>query len=158
MKKDSASGLSAADEVAAAEPEYCCFFENAVEGPDRITADGRLLVANQALAHIAGYDSPPTVLAADGAAGLAAVQAHRGLVRLALIDLMMPVMDGSALARARRESEPAIKIVVMSGPVPDEKQSELHALGLHDILMKAFAPDELINRVTRALAGKSVAS
>ena len=49
---------SAFTRVAAAEQQYREIFEHALEGILRATFDGRLLVANPAMARIFGYDSP----------------------------------------------------------------------------------------------------
>lgn len=45
-----------------AETKYRTIFESAIEGIAQITLDGRYVSANQALAHIYGYDSPETLL------------------------------------------------------------------------------------------------
>ncbi len=46
-----------------AETQYRTIFESAIEGIAQITLDGRYLSANQALAHIYGYNSPEDLLA-----------------------------------------------------------------------------------------------
>lgn len=46
-----------------AEAKYRTIFENSVEGLYQTTADGRMLIANPALARIAGYDSPEEMIA-----------------------------------------------------------------------------------------------
>jgi PAS domain S-box-containing protein len=50
--------------VAAAEQQYREVFEHALEGILRSTPDGRLILANPAMARIFGYDSPVHMLAA----------------------------------------------------------------------------------------------
>lgn len=47
-----------------AEEKYRSLFENAPEGIIRTTAEGRVLSANPALAHIFGYTSPAEIMAA----------------------------------------------------------------------------------------------
>ncbi len=50
--------------VTAGEASYRAFFDHAVEGIFRTTADGRYLAVNQALADIYGYGSPTALMAA----------------------------------------------------------------------------------------------
>lgn len=47
-----------------AEEKYRSIFENAIEGIFQLTPDGRLLVANPALARICGYNEPEELIAA----------------------------------------------------------------------------------------------
>ncbi len=89
--------------------------------------------------------------AVDGQQGLALFLQHRADVRLVLVDLMMPVMGGSKLMRKLWELEPDLKMIAMSGMVPDDQRAELHALNVHDTLMKPFQPEELLARVAQAL-------
>ncbi len=50
-------------EKARAEAKYRSLFENSLDGLYQTTAEGRLLVANPALARLAGYDSPEEMVA-----------------------------------------------------------------------------------------------
>ena len=50
-------------EIEEAEKRYRGIFENAAEGIYQATLDGKLLLANQAMAHILGYDTPEHLLA-----------------------------------------------------------------------------------------------
>lgn len=93
--------------------------------------------------------------AGDGQAGLTVLRQHRAEIRVVVVDLMMPVMGGVATIRALREEDPDIKIVPMSGMVPDEERAELRALGLEEILNKPFAIGDLWRAITRALNGRS---
>ena len=49
--------------MAAEEVSYRAFFDHALVGIFRTTADGRYLAVNQALADIYGYESPEALVA-----------------------------------------------------------------------------------------------
>lgn len=76
----------------------------------------------------------------SGAEALVAVEVQ--VPDLVLSDLTMPGMDGLALARRLRERYPALRMVIMSGNVPEELQPELAALDLAR-LDKPFGEQEL---------------
>lgn len=56
--------LAAEQARARAEAKYRSIFENSLEGIYQTSVDGRLLIANPALARIAGYESPEAMIAA----------------------------------------------------------------------------------------------
>lgn len=94
-------------------------------------------------------DGFPVVSAGDGAAALAAISHHRP--RLAILDLMLPGLDGRAVIRAVRNEGSAIPILVLSarGTLADR----LGGLedGADDYLPKPFSPAELVLRVKSIL-------
>ncbi|MBI5835335.1 MAG: PAS domain S-box protein, partial [Armatimonadetes bacterium] len=61
--RDVTEGRRAEAALAAAEDRYRSIFENATQGIFQTTPDGRILIANPALARIFGYDSPEQLLA-----------------------------------------------------------------------------------------------
>jgi len=91
----------------------------------------------------------PVVTAGDGAAALDAIWHHRP--RLAILDLMLPGLDGRAVIRAVRGEGSATPILVLSarGALADR----LGGLedGADDYLPKPFSPAELVLRVKSIL-------
>jgi two-component system alkaline phosphatase synthesis response regulator PhoP len=89
------------------------------------------------------------VSAANGVAALQAIEQHRP--RLAILDLMLPDLDGRAVIRAVRESGSRTPILVLSarGALADR----LGGLedGADDYLPKPFSPAELVLRVKSIL-------
>ena len=86
----------------------------------------------------------------DGAAATHALASRA--YDLLIADIVMPVMDGVALALKASEEYPALRIIIMTG-----YQAELgraHNLGalIHGILAKPFAVEELRAAATKALA------
>ena len=93
-----------------------------------------------------------TTLAADGAAALDQLIQAEGGYDLLLTDIMMPVMDGIALALAAARDYPDLVILLMTGFADQrERASGLDAL-IHDVLAKPFTLATLRGAVREALA------
>ncbi|HJO68596.1 MAG TPA: response regulator [Rhodospirillales bacterium] len=89
----------------------------------------------------------------DGAAASHALASRS--YELLVADIVMPVMDGVALALKASEAFPALRIVIMSGYRSElERAHNLGAL-IHGILAKPFTAEELRAAVDKALAGAS---
>ncbi|MEM9289020.1 MAG: response regulator [Pseudomonadota bacterium] len=88
--------------------------------------------------------------ACDGGAALEELQ-QRGY-DLLLTDIMMPVMDGIALALQAAELHPHMPILMMTGySGQKERAHNLDAL-IEDVLLKPFNLDQLRKAVSAALA------
>jgi CheY-like chemotaxis protein len=86
----------------------------------------------------------------DGGAALAALDRSR--YDLLLTDIVMPVMDGIALALECATRVPDLRILMMSG-YPLERQRAYNLTDLvTDVLSKPFTLQELRTAVDRALA------
>lgn len=89
------------------------------------------------------------VLAAeDGAQAIALYAMHRAEVAAALVDMVMPVMDGRALITALRRINPAIKLIATSGMNHD---SEFAALGVAHFLVKPSSTCAMLKLVREVL-------
>jgi CheY-like chemotaxis protein len=85
--------------------------------------------------------------------GLAALDALNGnAFDLLLTDIVMPGMDGIALALKVSRDRPAMKILMMSGYAHERQRAHnLEAL-IHKVLPKPFSLEEICNAVDEALA------
>gem|GEM_PF-1303708 len=92
-------------------------------------------VAGRMLKRI-GYQ---VVTAADGEAGLAALDAAPGLAGV-LLDMTMPGLSGEETFQRLRRLRPELPIVVVSGYSAQEVQRRLSAAGAVDVLQKPFTP------------------
>ena len=92
------------------------------------------------------------IAASSGAEALALIE-RLGAPQVVLTDLIMPEMDGTALATQLRERWPALPIIFMSGFTA--KHLEISgAIGPNDVLLqKPFGPGDLLASVNAALAG-----
>lgn len=88
------------------------------------------------------------VLAEDGEAGLARLHAAREEFSAAIIDLMMPGMNGYKLAAAIRAHRVDLPLIVASGMMGDgdagEERAALAELGVRTLLRKPFTETELL--------------
>lgn len=85
--------------------------------------------------------------AADGAAGLA--RAADSEFDLVILDLMMPKMDGLTFCRKIREQRKTVPIIVLTAKSGVEDKDAALNCGANDFLMKPFAIDDLLSRVSR---------
>ena len=88
------------------------------------------------------------ITAVDGVAALAAIREHAP--RLVVLDLMLPLLDGLAVARAAREAS-AVPILVLSARGATADRILGINLGADDYLPKPFSPAELVARVKAIL-------
>jgi len=70
---------------------------------------------------------------------------------IAIIDLIMPEMDGQEMALALRKSNPDIKIMMLTGTEVDDRVYEMIAAGVEGYVLKNIEPGELV-RAIRAVA------
>jgi CheY-like chemotaxis protein len=79
-----------------------------------LVADDELSIRDMASAALAtfGYRA---VCAADGAEAVALYARRRDEIALAVVDMMMPVMDGPATIRALRKINPGVRLIAASG-------------------------------------------
>jgi PAS domain S-box-containing protein len=91
--------------------------------------------------------------ASDGAEGLMIFSRQRREVRAVITDIIMPVVDGSALIRALRRLSPNLPIIAMSGlPAPDDRNSN-GAIDADAFLHKPFSTEEIVRTVHRLVDG-----
>jgi PAS domain S-box-containing protein len=90
--------------------------------------------------------------AEDGESALALVRSDGGLrVELAVLDVVMPRMDGRELGERLRTERPGIGVLYISGHTGDELARRLLLDASVPFLQKPFPPDELVERVQELL-------
>jgi CheY-like chemotaxis protein len=81
-----------------------------------------------------------------------AVLADPAAVDLVITDFNMPGMSGLVLARRLLSARSDLPIVLRSGCITDELQSEAQALGIRSLLSKPSTLDELRRVVETTIA------
>lgn len=127
-------------------------------GPIRvlIAEDQRLL--RQCFAHILGADPEIEVVAtaADGReASLLAIEHRPDLV---LMDLEMPIMDGSEAALAIFERVPEVKVLILSRHTSTQRINDALRHGIRGYVLKDVPPGELLQIVKAVHRGERIES
>ena len=91
--------------------------------------------------------------AENGRVGLAA--AERLNPDIALVDLIMPEMDGQEMALALRKSRPGIKIMMLTGTEVDDRVYDLVAAGIEGYVLKNIEPGELVRAIRAVVHGEA---
>ena len=97
------------------------------------------------------------VEAADGEQALTALAAHAGAVELLLTDLVMPGMDGRALAAEVRRRCPGVKTLLMSGYTEHAAVTTARADD-EPLIEKPFSAAALSTALRRALVAEAPAT
>lgn len=91
----------------------------------------------------AGYE---TICTYDGAEALAAFNSHKDSIALAVIDIMMPEIDGWALTREIRKSS-ELPIIMLSARAEEFDLLTGFESGIDEYVTKPFSPAVLIKRI-----------
>lgn len=82
----------------------------------------------------------------DGEQCLEALKSHKD-VRVVLIDIKMPRIDGLQILKKIKASRPDIKIIVVTGYKSVETAAEATRLGASGYIIKPFASAEILEAV-----------
>jgi PAS domain S-box-containing protein len=88
---------------------------------------------------------------ADGEMALASIRELAEEIRLVLLDLTMPRLDGAETFRTIRMLRPGLPVILMSGFSEQEASSRFAGKGLAGFLAKPFSLEDLAVRVRAAL-------
>ena len=93
------------------------------------------------------------VVARDGPDALSRLGPLVGTVDLALVDMMMPLMDGAETIERMKRLDPALRIVASSGYATREQAAKAQAAGVRSFLAKPYTLPVLLRTVAQALEG-----
>ena len=91
------------------------------------------------------------IAAEDGSQAIGLYAINQQDVALVLTDMMMPNMDGAALAAALRRLNPALPIIAVSGVDLDRDAARATAAGIAHVLAKPYNAEALIRKVRAVL-------
>lgn len=98
--------------------------------------------------------------ASDGAEGWVRFQADPARYSVAVVDLMMPRMNGRQLVRQMRQLAPDLPVIFSSGLTDDKdgsaSQYSFEALGVKTLLRKPYTEGQLLSVLAATLDGGSV--
>ncbi len=95
-----------------------------------------------------------TLMAQGGAEAVQHCRENPARIALALVDMMMPRMDGVATMRELKKLNPRLKIITTSGLADPQKLAEATALGATGFLAKPCLPGKMIQLIAAALNAK----
>ena len=123
--------------------------------PIRILIVDDHAVVRKGLAMVLRLESSLAVIgeAENGRAGLEA--AKRLQPDIVLVDLVMPEMDGQAMALALRKSDPKIKVMMLTGTEVDDRVYDLVAAGVEGYVLKNIEPGELVRAIHAVANGEA---
>lgn len=94
-----------------------------------------------------------------GATSEVASNGHEGVNKLntsvhdiILMDLHMPVMDGYEATKVLRDRGETIPIIALTASLALETEEKLYSIGVTDVVIKPFNPDELLVAIQKHLA------
>jgi signal transduction histidine kinase len=90
-------------------------------------------------------------VAQDSTTALAIFGQHSLKIDLALVDVMMPAIDGFATVAAMQRIRPKMNVVLMSGMVSPEMRAQAEQLGCHSFLAKPFTTSNLMLSIQESL-------
>jgi PAS domain S-box-containing protein len=96
-----------------------------------------------------------TLAASNGAEALAVLAEHPNEIDLVLTDMMMPVMDGAALAAELAQSHPGLPIIATSGLNANGGVARASGVGVRHFLSKPFTTETLVQTIAAGLNGEA---
>ncbi len=76
---------------------------------------------------------------------------HKNEIRLVLLDIQMPSMDGLNAIRILQQMDSSIKIIAMSGLASNRKLLDVSGIGVQAFLSKPYTIRELVENIRRVL-------
>ncbi len=93
------------------------------------------------------------MVAEDGVQAIALYARHRDRIALVITDMMMPGMDGPALATALKRIDPGVRIIAASGLNSSANVARAEAAGVTEFLTKPYSADMLLRKLSELLKG-----
>jgi two-component system cell cycle sensor histidine kinase/response regulator CckA len=92
------------------------------------------------------------ILAEDGKQAVDQFRAGRGRIKLIILDLTMPHLDGEACYRELRQIDPDVRVILSSGYNEQDVVTRFAGKGLAGFIQKPYTSEELLGKIREALA------
>jgi len=89
------------------------------------------------------------IVASDGIEAIALYAQHKNEISLVLLDMMMPLLDGTTTIRTLRKIDPSVKIIAVSGFGGSDRQAS--AAGVEIFLSKPYTTEDLLQTINLVL-------
>ena len=87
------------------------------------------------------------ITANNGEEAIALYKQNREEIKLVLMDMMMPVMDGLMSIQELRKANPEVKIIAVSGLTEKDKIAKVDDLQVQAFLAKPYTAEKLLNTI-----------
>jgi CheY-like chemotaxis protein len=94
------------------------------------------------------------ITANDGKEAIPLYLKNREKIKLVLMDMMMPIMDGSTSIRELHKINPELKIIAVSGLTEKDKLAKVYETYIHAFLTKPYNTEKLLNTIYDAINTK----
>jgi len=94
------------------------------------------------------------IIANDGKEAIALYSQHRERIKLVLMDMMMPVMDGPASIRELCKTNPEVKVIAVSGLTEKDKLAKVDDPQVQAFLSKPYAAEKLLKTIYEVMSTK----
>jgi CheY-like chemotaxis protein len=112
------------------------------------------MALRQAVAFILGQRGYNVLEAADGVQAVEMMKARGGEIKVVLLDVMMPRLDGVATLKALRELRPGVRVIATSGVNHDTRVEALRRMGVQHFLLKPYRNQELLEALGTCITGE----
>jgi CheY-like chemotaxis protein len=91
------------------------------------------------------------ITASDGAEGISVFAENKKMIRAVIIDIMMPIMDGTAAILVLKKMDPDVKIIAASGLTAKGQVTPPPASSVEGFLTKPYAAEALLKTLRTVL-------
>jgi PAS domain S-box-containing protein len=88
----------------------------------------------------------------DGIEAIALYAQHRDKIRVVLVDMMMPSMDGFTTIRTLHKIDPQVNVIAVSGLNSNQQSAMLSGVGVKAFLAKPYTAEKLLKILCDVLA------
>ena len=92
------------------------------------------------------------ITATNGQEGVDLYQQHQDSIKAVLLDMAMPIMSGREAFIEMQRINPAVKVLLASGFLKDNRVEEILALGVKDFLHKPYTVTSLAPAINKIIA------